>query len=87
MNTATPTIPSEPEKTNSDISYHESPLDTLLEESIEEMDTNRLRHHLAAIRELRTSATKRAAVLREESETIAKKRAPKAPKVNIADLF
>lgn len=70
-------------------SYQESPLDSLLEEDITTMDTNRLRHHLAAIRELRTSPIKRATVLRDESETIraTRPRAARVPKVDITKLF
>lgn len=67
--------------------FDESPLDSLLDEDITTMDTNRLRHHLAAIRELRSSPVKRQTALKEESETIAKRRAPKPPKLDITKLF
>jgi hypothetical protein len=68
------------------MSFHESPLEALLDEDISTMDLGRLRAHLAAVRELRASAPKRTQMLREESESI-KTRTVKKPKMDIANLF
>jgi len=61
-------------------------LETLLETTIEQMDINELRHHLAKLRELTASAVKRTSVLREESEAI-KTKTPRKPKLDISELY
>ena len=71
---------------NSSTSFMESPLETLLDTTIEQMDINELRHHLAKLRELTASAVKRNSVLREESEAI-KTRTPRKPKLDISELY
>jgi hypothetical protein len=53
---------------------------------IDEMDMTRLRAHLAALREIKASPIKRTSMLREESESIRTKRAPRV-KMDVSDLF
>jgi uncharacterized coiled-coil DUF342 family protein len=83
-----PSEPMQSDESSLTSSSQFSPLEELWETDLTTLSIEQLREHLMRLREVSSSPTKRAQMLREESDAIKTKRAPAKKRVTISsDLY